>query len=83
MTGDVEQLERFLLRRGIGLLAADRHRCAECGRTPLVGERVHSYERQSGIVCELCSLGRGVPTASRLVRHSEHGHTVKLAARAA
>jgi len=47
----INQFERSLLRRGVGALAADRHRCADCGRTPLVGERVHLYERERGIVC--------------------------------
>jgi hypothetical protein len=83
-TTHIEQLERSLLRRSVGALAADRHRCADCGRTPLVGERVHLYERGVGIVCELCRpLRREYPAASEMVRHSEHGHTVRLAARAA
>lgn len=82
--GDVEQLERFLLRRGVGSLTADRHRCADCDRTPLVGEHVHVYERQTGIVCELCSQARrGAPLASEVMRHSELGQTVRLTARAA
>lgn len=81
---DIEQLERFLLRRGVGSLTADRHRCKDCDRTPLVGERIHVYERQKGIVCELCSqLRRSTPITSELVRHSELGHTVRLTARAA
>jgi hypothetical protein len=81
---DVEQLERYLLRRGVGSLTAARHRCIDCERTPLVGERVHVYERQLGIVCELCSqLRRDLPLASETVRHSELGHTVRLTARAA
>jgi hypothetical protein len=80
----IEQLERLLLRRGVGALVADRHRCTDCGRTPLVGERVHLYERDKGIVCELCRpLRREHPAATQPVRHSEHGHTVRLAARAA
>jgi hypothetical protein len=84
MIGDAKQLERHLLRRGLSHLAADRHSCARCGRTPLVGERVHSYEREHGIVCDLCRpRHRGQPDASELVRHSELGHTVRLAARAA
>jgi hypothetical protein len=84
MTGDVERLERYLLRRGVNLLTADRHACGQCGRTPLVGERVHSYERERGIVCDLCRLRhRGHPHTSELVRHNELGHTVRLAARAA
>ncbi len=82
--GDVEQLERHLLVRGVGSLTADRHRCIDCERTPLVGERIHVYERCTGIVCELCSqLRRGVPLGSEIVRHSELGHTVRLTARAA
>jgi hypothetical protein len=80
----IKQFERLLLRRGVGALAADRHRCSDCGRTPLVGERVHLYERSKGVVCELCRpLRSEAPAASELVRHSEHGHAVRLAARAA
>jgi hypothetical protein len=80
----IKQFERLLLRRGVGALVADRHRCSDCGRTPLVGERVHMYERSKGIVCELCRPLRGeIPAASELVRHSERGHAVRLAARAA
>jgi recombinational DNA repair protein (RecF pathway) len=82
--GDVEQLERVLLRRGLGALAADRHHCVDCGRTPLIGERVHLYAHSHGIVCELCrTLRRDSPAATEIVRHSEHGHTVRLTARAA
>jgi hypothetical protein len=81
---DIEQLERFLLRRGVGSLTADRHRCMDCERTPLVGERIHVYEHSRGIVCELCrQLRRGAPLQSEIVRHSELGHTVRLTARAA
>ena len=80
----VEQLERHLLRRGVGALEADRERCADCGRTPLTGEHVHLYDgRHSGVICELCRmLRRDSPVASELVRHSEHGQTVRLTARA-
>ena len=81
--GDVQQLERYLLRRGVGSLTADRHRCTDCDRTPLVGERIHFYEPHSEIVCELRQLRRHPPLASELVRHSELGHTVRLTARAA
>jgi hypothetical protein len=82
--GDVEQLERYLLRRGVSTLSRDRHRCVDCSRTPLVGERVHLYERLPGIVCELCrQLRSSPPLLSEVVRHSELGHTVRLTARAA
>jgi hypothetical protein len=84
-TTHVEQLERVLLRRGLGALEADRDRCADCGRTPLTGEQVHVYAaRQQRIVCELCRpRRRDAPVASAPVRHCEHGHAVRLMARAA
>jgi hypothetical protein len=76
----VEKLERFLLRRGVGALEADRSRCIDCGRTPLIGEQVHLYDgRRRGIVCELCRpLRREQPVASEIVRHCEHGHAVRM-----
>ncbi|HEV3093960.1 MAG TPA: hypothetical protein VGY30_05535 [Solirubrobacteraceae bacterium] len=84
VVGDVEQLERYLLRRGVHALGEDRHRCVDCSRTPLVGERVHLYERLPGIVCELCrQLHPSAPLATEVVRHFELGHTVRLTARAA
>ena len=78
-----DDLERQLLRRSVGALAAGRHECADCGRTPLVGEHVHRYQR-GDVVCELCRPGRrAAPVSSDLVRHSERGHTVRLRARLA
>jgi len=81
----VEQLERVLLQRGLGALQADRSSCADCGRTPLTGEQVHIYGGHSPhVVCELCRpRHRETPEASEMVRHCEHGHTVRLTARAA
>jgi hypothetical protein len=76
-------LESLLLRRGVGALEADRSRCADCGRTPLTGERVHLYEgRTLELICELCrARRRDAPAAVELVRHCEHGHAVRLTAR--
>ncbi len=81
----IEQLERVLLRRSVGALEADRDRCADCGRTPLTGEHIHIYGgRRLRIICELCRLGRReAPVGSEIVRHCEHGQTVRLTARAA
>jgi hypothetical protein len=76
-------LERELLRKGVGALEAGRRHCADCGRTPLVGERVHIYERAT-VVCALCRPRRpAAPERSHTVAHSERGHTVRLRVRAA
>jgi hypothetical protein len=85
LTSHVEQLERLLLRRGLGTLEASRDNCADCGRTPLTGEHVHVYAgRQQRIICELCRVRReDAPVTTELVRHCEHGHAVRLRARAA
>jgi hypothetical protein len=81
----MEPFERLLLQRGVGALEADRDRCVDCRRTPLIGEHLHLYDgRKQGIVCELCRpLRREPPVASELVRHSEYGHSVRLTARPA
>lgn len=71
-------LERELLRKCVGMLAAGRASCQDCGRTPLVGEHVHIYSDER-VVCELCRAGRrGRPQRSETVHHSERGHTVRL-----
>jgi hypothetical protein len=70
-------LERELLRKGVVRLAAGRALCHDCGRTPLVGERMHVFG-DGDAVCELCRpRRRGAPQRTELVHHSEHGHTVR------
>jgi hypothetical protein len=70
-------LERELLRKGVVRLAAGRAQCNDCGRTPLVGERVHVFD-DGELVCELCRPRRhGAPERSEAVHHSERGHTVR------
>jgi hypothetical protein len=70
--------ERELLRRSVGMLAAERPCCASCGRTPLTGERVHLYDRDR-VVCELCRPAqRGEPERSEVVHHAERGQTVRV-----
>jgi hypothetical protein len=72
------ELERQLLRRGVRALAAERHRCADCLRTPLVGERAYLYE-SGDVVCQLCRPARREdPVRAAVVRHSELGQTVRL-----
>jgi hypothetical protein len=71
-------LELGLLRKGVDARAADRTSCADCGRSPLVGETIHRYER-GDVVCELCrGRRRAAPERSELVHHAEHGQTVRL-----
>lgn len=77
-TIDEQDLERALLRKSVGTLAGRRHRCADCGRSPLIGESLHHYAG-GWTVCELCSpLRRGEPVHSDRVRHSECGLTVRV-----
>jgi hypothetical protein len=76
-------LELALLRKGVGALAAGRHCCSDCGRTPLVGERVYLFAQRT-VVCALCRpLRAAEPERSDLVRHSERGHAVRLLLRPA
>jgi hypothetical protein len=70
-------LELALLRKGVGALVAGRHSCSDCGRTPLVGERIYLFAR-GAVVCALCRpLHAAEPERSDLVRHSERGHAVR------
>jgi len=75
---DEQDLERALLRKSVGVLTDARPVCADCGRTPLIGETLHRYARGMS-VCELCRpLRRDEPEHSELVRHSEAGLTVRV-----
>lgn len=77
-TIDEHDLERALLRKSVGVLASDLHRCVDCGRTPLIGETLYRYAAAAA-VCELCRpLRRGEPEARERVRNSEYGHTVRV-----
>jgi hypothetical protein len=75
---DTADLERQLLRVGVGVLSADRASCRDCGRTPLIGEEVYLYEHDR-IVCELCRPRHAAaPLSAERVRHSEFGQAVRL-----
>jgi hypothetical protein len=74
----MEELELALLRRGVNELSADRQSCAQCHRTPLIGERIYVYE-SGETLCELCRMTRREsPLESRLVHGPEFGHTMRL-----
>jgi hypothetical protein len=78
LTIDEQDLERALLRKSVGVLSRGTERCADCGRTPLIGEQRHHYA--GGLtVCELCRpLRRGKPDRSEPVRNSEAGLAVRI-----
>jgi hypothetical protein len=70
------ELERELLRRGVGHRARSGDRCADCGRAPLIGERVYHYEG-GPMRCELCRpMRKEQPARSELVHGPEHGNNV-------
>ncbi|MCD6726440.1 MAG: hypothetical protein LT070_04290 [Solirubrobacteraceae bacterium] len=76
------ELERALLRKGVHRRSVRGVHCADCGRTPLTGETVHLYGPDA--VCELCRPRRSEgPEASDVVRHGEHGSSVRRLADAA
>lgn len=78
LTIDERDLERALLRKSVGVLADERRRCADCSRTPLIGELVYRYDGGT-VVCELCRVLRpGEPSGRETVRHSEHGLAVRV-----
>jgi hypothetical protein len=77
-TIDEQDLERALLRKSVGVLAGDLHRCADCGRTPLIGETLYRFAG-AATVCELCKpLRRGEPESRERVRNSECASTVRI-----
>jgi hypothetical protein len=64
------ELERQLLRRGLRRMTANRSACSRCGRSPLVGERLHFFAGQSTeqCVCDLCFKAAPEGTFGELVR---------------
>lgn len=50
------ELELQLLRRGLRWMTASRWACSRCGRSPLVGERLHVFasDGREQNVCDLC-----------------------------
>jgi hypothetical protein len=78
LTFDERDLERALLRKSVETLSTETHRCADCGRTPLIGETLHRYAGGE-TVCELCRpLRRSEPVRSERVRNMEAGLTVRI-----
>ena len=77
-TIDERDLERALLRKSVDSLAGEADRCADCGRTPLIGETLYRFAAGAA-VCELCKPMRGSePEGRERVRNSESGQTVRV-----
>ena len=76
--GDIPKLELELLRRGVDERAAESERCDRCRRTPLIGERVHTYAG-GRLLCDLCrELEPGAPESSRLVHGPAFGNSIRI-----
>jgi hypothetical protein len=70
------ELEIELLRKGIGDRANAGAHCRDCGRTPLIGERLYRYYGGE-TRCELCRpLRREEPVTWELVHGPEYGQNV-------
>ena len=83
VTREMPDLELALLRRSVHELARESERCARCGRSPLLGERVYVLEG-GATVCELCrSVERAEPVESLVVRGPAFGHTLRIVDRRA
>jgi hypothetical protein len=73
-----QDLERALLRRSVDASTREMDRCADCGRTPLIGETLYRYAADA-TVCELCRpLRAAAPLGSERVRNSESGDAVRV-----
>lgn len=71
-------LEAALLRRSVTALSRASRHCSRCRRSPLIGERIYTYESGSTL-CELCrALERAEPVGSELVRGPAHGQTIRI-----
>jgi len=57
LSRDSDFFERGFLAHSLLTLRAGRTRCADCARTPLIGERVHVYDA-GRLVCTLCRSRR-------------------------
>ena len=77
ITIDEQDLERALLRKCVDALEDGRQSCADCGRTPLIGETLYRYAG-GATVCELCRpLRRERPSHEEIVHSPEHALTVR------
>ncbi|MDX6668837.1 MAG: hypothetical protein QOK04_2217 [Solirubrobacteraceae bacterium] len=75
-------LDDEIMRRALITFSAGACHCADCRRTPLVGERVHVYD-DGRVYCELCRAHRREePIRCERIR-GDFSHAVRLTVRAA
>jgi hypothetical protein len=76
ISSSVPPREINLVPPSMRALRKRRHGCADCDRTPLIGELVFYYGDR--MVCELCRpLRREAPAHEEIVHSGEHRLTVK------
>jgi hypothetical protein len=76
-------LERQLLRSSVLSMAAHRHCCSRCGRSPLVGERIQVFatrDDREHALCDLCASGAGAPVRMERVRPRQRTLVISRAA---
>ncbi|MGO9750927.1 MAG: hypothetical protein ACLP8S_17355 [Solirubrobacteraceae bacterium] len=74
----LETVETALLRRSLDALSRACQRCGRCQRSPLIGERVYTYESGTTI-CELCrALERVQPVSSQVVHGPAFGQSIRI-----
>jgi hypothetical protein len=70
-------LELALMRQGLDDLAASSEHCGRCHRTPLLGERIHEFEKW--VLCDLCAaLEENPPLSSRVIHGPAFGHSIRI-----
>ena len=75
---EMAELELALLRQGMDQRAAGQECCTRCRRSPLIGERLYTYDRNR-VLCELCrSITREAPSGSRLVHTPAFGSSLRI-----
>ena len=66
-----KDMDSILMQTRLGAVPQDGPRCSSCGRSPLVGERMHVFDSGT-TACSLCAprlvASEGEPVADELVR---------------
>jgi hypothetical protein len=75
--GNTPQLERALLRSGIGRRLDSSEHCDHCQRTLLIGERVYEYQ-DGHLRCALCRAHYRQEIGSHTVHGPAFGNSIRV-----